>query len=402
MISKLPPKGMRDFLPQRVEERQALLFKIRQAYSNYGFCEIETPIIEDLSFLLSKQGGENEKLIYKILKRGEKFEKASQDDLCDLGLRFDLTLPLARYYANNISALPPVAKIMHIGSVFRADRPQKGRFRQFVQCDIDILNEPSILAEVELIAATKSALNAIGLSDFTVLINDRRILKSLAKYAGFEESQWEKVFIELDKLDKIGIESVKEELLSSLPKESVEKFFGAALAIKNSSNPLNEAQKVLDTEGCEAAQSLQNIIDATSARFDVTLVRGMNYYTGTIFEIYCGGVPYALAGGGRYDKLIEKISGTPTPACGFSIGFERITELLEGKIQVQKLPRTAFIVDKKFLGDIKNIMRSIEDYRSEGVCSLFVKAKNFAFQVKELKEKGYGFIKVYDGNNWND
>lgn len=402
MISKLPPKGMRDFLPYRVEARQELMAKIKEAYSNFGFYEIETPVIEDLSLLLSKQGGDNEKLIYKILKRGEKLEKASQEDLCDLGLRFDLTLPLARYYANNISSLPPVVKAMHIGSVFRADRPQKGRFRQFVQCDIDVINEPSFLAEVELICATKSALQAIGLSDFTVLINDRRILKALASYAQFEESDWEKVFIEFDKLDKIGIEGVKKELLTFLPAEKIERFFEATFAIKNSNNPLLEVQKILGGEGADAAQNLNKIIEATNARFEATLVRGMNYYTGTIFEIYCGQVPYALAGGGRYDKLIEKISGVATPACGFSIGFERIAELLEDKIKIERKTRTAFIVEKKHLDDIKNIMQSIESYRANSACSLFVKAKNFAYQAKELKEKGYDFIKVYDGNNWND
>jgi histidyl-tRNA synthetase len=264
------------------------------------------------------------------------------------------------------------------------------------------LNEPSILAEVELIAATKSALKSIGLSDFTVLINDRRLLKALARQAQFEENEWEKVFIELDKLDKIGTEGVKNELLALFPQEKTEKFFNAVLEIKNSKEPLKETLNILGKEREEAAQSLQKIIEATEARFDVTLVRGMNYYTGAIFEIYGGGAPYALAGGGRYDDLIEKISGVPTPACGFSIGFERIAELLEGKIQLAGKKRTAFIVDKKHLEDIKKVMQSVERYRADGVCSLFVKAKNFAYQIKELKEKGYDFIKVYDGNNWND
>lgn len=233
MFDKTPPKGMRDILPEDLLLREKILDTIKKVYRSYGFTGIETPCVEDLGLLTSKQGGDNEKLIFKILKRGEKLENACDGDLCDLGLRYDLTVPLTRYYANNCGKLPSVFKAMQMGSVWRAERPQKGRFRQFVQCDIDIINEESFLAETELILATGEALERLGLSDFCIRINDRRLLKALVVGCGFDESSFDKVFITLDKLDKIGVDGVENELAESFDRQSAQKLVKTVESLNN-------------------------------------------------------------------------------------------------------------------------------------------------------------------------
>lgn len=384
MFNKTPHKGMRDFLPQEVEFRNGLLRKIRSAYSAFGFTEVETPCVEDLSLLLSKQGGDNEKLIYKILKRGEKLASAQGDDLADLGLRYELTLSLARYYANNAGNLPSVVKAMQIGNVFRAERPQKGRFCQFIQCDIDIIGEPTIVAEIELINSTVSALRACGLSDFTIKINDRGILKALCDYCGFEPETHEKVLIALDKMDKIGADGVTAELLQFAPQEKVNKLMTVSQEIAASSQPIALCKKYFGDK-VSTLDGLQKIIDITSAVFDITLVRGMNYYTGTIFEVWTAFVPYSLAGGGRYDKLIEKITGIPTCACGFSIGFERISALLYEQSKPEKKPAVAVLIDKKDIDDIATVLQRVKQMHESGsICSIYVKSKNVGYQLQKL------------------
>ncbi|MDD3831478.1 MAG: histidine--tRNA ligase [Clostridia bacterium] len=395
MINKTPPKGMRDFLPNEVQFRSQLLDTIKSVYERYGFLQIETPCVEDLSLLLSKQGGDNEKLIYKILKRGEKLERA-EGELADLGLRFDLTLPLARYYANNIGELPPVVKAMHLGNVFRAERNQRGRFRQLYQCDIDIINEPSILAEVELLNATRSALTAVGLGNCTIKINDRRILKSLVDYCGFLPQSQVKVFITLDKLDKIGIQAVKDELLVDNSIDAVNKLTSTLDVIINSQDSLNQCKLLLQGMCDEAFDSIQSIIDATGTVFDITLVRGMNYYTGTIFEAYTAEESFAIAGGGRYDCLIEKISGVHTCACGFSIGFERIAMILQEKSPLQPEQMSAIIVDRQDLDNLTNIMQLASECRRRQPCSIFSRNKNVGYQIQSLRKAGYTTIYFYD------
>ncbi|MEG1528448.1 MAG: histidine--tRNA ligase [Clostridia bacterium] len=402
MISKLPPKGMRDFLPSQVRARNLLLQKIRETYSSYGFVEIETPCIEDISLLLSKQGGDNEKLMYKILKRGDKLAKSSNEDLCDLGLRFDLTLPLSRYYANNIGSLPPVFKVMHIGNVFRADRPQNGRYRQFVQCDIDIINEPTILAEIELINATSAALFAVGIRGAKVIINDRNLLKLLASYCGFAEEQYDEVFITLDKLDKIGYDSVYEELITTASKDASAKLVATIQQIRASNDQLNCVRSVLGSLAEPYIDSLSQIICSAEATFDITLVRGMNYYTGTIFEVTTPELPYSVAGGGRYDKLIEKVSGTPTCACGFSIGFERISAYLGDNVDLPKQQAIAFVFDKAYISQISKIFDLVKEYRKDNVCSIFTKSKNFSYQIKSLYNNSFTAIMVYNGNTFEE
>ena len=303
--------------------------------------------MESLENLNSKQGGENEKLIFKILKRGEKLkleEVQTEKDLSDSGLRYDLTVPLVRFFANHSNELPSPFKALQMGYVFRADRPQKGRYRQFMQCDIDILGEASNLAEIELILATTQALVTLGFHDFKVRINDRRILKAMARYGGFEEKDFDSVFIELDKLEKIGLDGVEDALMEDgFEKEQVSRFLQLVKKVmeKSGLDALKVlTETILPVEGeeeedsiAEVKENLEEIIRAveeTGSRgfdlvFDVTLVRGMSYYTGTIFEIAMPQYGGSCGGGGRYDGMIGKFSGQNTPACGFSIGFERIS-----------------------------------------------------------------------------
>ena len=298
--------------------------------------------MENIENLTNKQGGENEKLIFKVLKRGEKLDLASaqtEADLSDLGMRYDLTVPLVRFYSNNNANLASPFKALQIGPVWRADRPQRGRYRQFYQCDIDILGEPSNLAEIELITATTTCLGKLGFKNFEIRINDRRILKAMAGYAGFEEESFDEVFIILDKMDKIGLNGVKEDLIAhGYDKDGVEKYLDLFKGLEEHkkdgleyiADALGES---LDNEVKEWLSQIITSVEAAKAAqfdmvFDPTLVRGMSYYTGTIFEIAIPEFGGSCGGGGRYDKMVGKFTGQDTPACGFSIGFERIVLLL--------------------------------------------------------------------------
>lgn len=408
MFVKTPPKGMRDILPQDLLLRESILDTIKSIYRSFGFLGIETPCVEDLSLLTGKQGGDNEKLIFKILKRGEKLDlnapAKTENDLCDLGLRYDLTVPLSRYYACNQGKLPSVFKAMQIGNVWRAERPQKGRFRQFVQCDIDIIGEETFLAEVELITATSKAISQLGLKNFEVRINDRRMLTSFAEFCGFEQSQHEAFFIALDKLDKIGMDGVRAELLQhEMPKQSIDKFENLVSGLVSNGDALTKAGEI----NSEVAKNLQKIIDVTSKTayqckivFDPTLVRGMNYYTGTIFEVSYGDFGISIAGGGRYDKMLGMFLGTSVPACGFSIGFERICTILE-QLKVNSQPnqnKIAFVVDKDISAEhLQQVLYECEEQRKQGnICLLAKKIKNFGFLIKQLQEQGYSTIYMWD------
>ena len=340
-LKKKPVTGMKDMLPREMQIRDYVIRLIKETYGTFGFSSIETPCVEHIENLSSKQGGENEKLIFKILKRGEKLKLDTAEceaDLVDGGLRYDLTVPLSRYYSNNVSELPSPFKALQMGNVWRADRPQRGRFRQFMQCDIDILGEPNNLAEIELILATTTLLGKLDFKNFTVRINDRKILKAMAAYSGFEEKDYDDVFIILDKMDKIGLDGVEKELQEhGYPKEAVEKYLQLFKEITNDIEGVRYCKEKLEGYLEEAtADGLEMIIASVDSvkeadfklRFDPTLVRGMSYYTGTIFEIAMDEFGGAVGGGGRYDEMIGKFTGQPTPACGFSIGFERIVMLL--------------------------------------------------------------------------
>lgn len=408
-LKKKPVTGMKDILPQEMEIRDYLIGLIKETYKSYGFQSMETPCVEHIENLCSRQGGDNEKLIFKIMKRGEKLkisEAKEENDLADSGLRYDLTVPLARYYSNHMSELPSPFKALQIGSVWRADRPQRGRFRQFTQCDIDILGEGSNLAEIELILATTAVLGKINFRNFTVCINDRNILKAMAAYSGFKEEDYDEVFIVLDKMDKIGKEGVQEELQEmGYPKECVERYLGLFDETPEDISGIRYLKEKLgDYLSDETAEGMQQIISSVEAakecefsvRFDPTMVRGQSYYTGTIFEIRMDEFGGSVAGGGRYDKMIGRFTGQDTPACGFSIGFERIVMLLlEQGYQVPgRQMKKAYLLDKKLPGEaVLKVFEKAKEDRSKGGQVLIVQMKkNKKFQKEQLAEEGYAEI----------
>lgn len=405
-LNKKPVTGMKDVLPSEMQIRDYVMAVIKENYRKFGFTPIETPCVESIENLSSKQGGENEKLIFKIMKRGDKLNLAtaeSEADLVDGGLRYDLTLPLARYYSNNAAVLPKPFKALQMGSVWRADRPQKGRFRQFVQCDIDILGEPSNLAEIELILATTTTLGKLGFSGFKVRINERRILKAMAVYAGFSEEELDTVFIILDKMDKIGKDGVKEDLVANgFEQTKVDKYMALFDGIENAEDGIAYLGETLgDCLEEDVVQNLTEIKESVSATvdtdfeivFDPTLVRGMSYYTGTIFEIEMPQFGSSVAGGGRYDKMVGRFTGQDTPACGFSIGFERIiTILMDENFQIpDQAKKVAYLVEKGIsTQDLCKVIAKAQEERAAGKQVLVVRMnKNKKFQKQQLMEEGY-------------
>ena len=406
---KTPVKGMCDMLPADMRLREHVLGMIKETYGACGFMQIETPVMEHIENLTSKQGGDNEKLIFKVMKRGAELQRAldkGDGELADNGLRYDLTVPLARYYANNKEKLPTPFKAMQLGNVWRADNPQKGRFRQFTQCDIDILGEPSNLAEIELITATTTTIGRLGFKNFEIRINERRILKAMAAYSGFEEKDYDSIFITLDKMDKIGLEGVAAELgEEGYAKESIDKYLELFELLKDRKDVAEGVAFLKDKLGDfldqEVADSLTEIATAVNATknaeftlvFDPTLVRGMSYYTGTIFEIAMPELGAACGGGGRYDKMIGKFTGNDVPACGFSIGFERIILLLmESGFKIPERPkRVAYLVEKKYPAEkLVDVMKQAKEARENGQQVLVVRMnKNKKFQKEQLSKEGY-------------
>lgn len=415
-LKKKPVTGMKDILPREMELRQYVLSEIRRTYKEFGFTEIETPVVEHIENLLSKQGGDNEKLIFKVQKRGDKLESAFQsgdlDALADSGLRYDLTLPLSRFYSQNQAQLPSPFKALQIGPVFRADRPQKGRFREFVQCDIDIFGDGSNVAEIELILAISTLLNRIGFGEkynFSIVINDREILRGMQAYAGFPADDFEKVCISLDKADKIGNDGVKSELLSLGYEESVIDKYQALLAtIGTGAQDIRTlGEKLKDVLPESVTDNLATIVETVAAvksvnvkvLFDPTLVRGMGYYTGPIFEIRAEGFSGSVGGGGRYDRMVGKFTGQDTPAVGFSIGFERIiTIMLDAD---EKVPgegtKVAFLLDKNL--DRAKTAEAISEAmtrRLQGETVLVSRMnKNKKFQKEQLTSEGYTEFKEF-------
>ena len=405
-LKKKPVTGMKDMMPNEMEIRDYVIHLIKETYKTFGFQSMETPCVEHIENLCSKQGGDNEKLIFKILKRGEKLkidEAKEETDLVDGGLRYDLTVPLARYYANHSNELPSPFKAMQIGNVWRADRPQKGRFRQFMQCDIDILGESGNLAEIELILATTAMLGKLNFKNFTVNINDRNILKAMAAFSGFKEEDYDEVFIILDKMDKIGADGVANELVEmGYSRENVDiylKLFDEVSSDVSGIRYLKE--KLGDFLSDETSDGMEMIISSVEAakecefniKFDPTLVRGQSYYTGTIFEITMDDFGGSVAGGGRYDKMIGKFTGQDTPACGFSIGFERIVMLLlENGYQVPKKgAKKAYLLEKKMPKEqLLNVLSMAKADRESGMSVLIVNMKkNKKFQKEQLLADGY-------------
>lgn len=414
-LKKKPVTGMRDIMPAEMEIRDYVIGLIKDTYRTFGFSSIETPCVEHIENLCSKQGGDNEKLIFKILKRGEKLkidEAKEEADLVDGGLRYDLTVPLSRYYANHANELPSPFKALQMGNVWRADRPQRGRFRQFMQCDIDILGEPSNLAEIELILATTSVLGKLDFHNFTIRINDRRFLKAMAAYSGFEEKDYDSVFITLDKMDKIGLDGVAAELKENgYAEESVEKYLRLFEEITGDVEGVRMCKEKLQGYlPAEAADGLEMIIQCVEQekeadfrmKFDPTLVRGMSYYTGTIFEISMDEFGGSVGGGGRYDEMIGKFTGQDTPAVGFSIGFERIVMLLlERGYQVPGgREKKAYLLEKKISREkLLEVLTEAKSERAAGRQVMIMNMKkNKKFQKEQLTEQGYTeIVEVYNG-----
>lgn len=415
-LSKKPVNGMKDILPTEMELRDYVAGVIKETYRSFGFTPIETPCMENIANLSSRQGGENEKLIFKVLKRGEKLnlaEAKEEADLVDYGMRYDLTVPLSRYYANHANELPSPFKALQIGSVWRADRPQRGRYRQFTQCDIDILGEPGNLAEIELINATTATIGKLGFRNFEIRINERRILKAMAAYSGFAEKDYDSVFITLDKMDKIGMDGVADELAGAgYPGESVDRYLGLFKLMQGKREVAEAVALLAETLGgfleADVTRNLTEIADAVNATkaaefalvFDPTLVRGMSYYTGTIFEISMPELGAACGGGGRYDQMVGRFTGTDVPACGFSIGFERIILLLmESGFQIPESPKkTAYLVEKGYPAKkLAEVMNQARLARENGQQVLLVRMnKNRKFQKEQLIKEGYGeFVEFY-------
>ena len=365
-----PPRGMRDLLPKEKAQREAVLAQIRQVYTARGFQEIETPALEDIERLTSGQGGDNEKLVFQVVKRGEELEKAKKENLplSDLGLRFDLTVPLTRYFASNHAKLPRVLKAIQIGPVWRAERPQKGRYRQFLQCDIDILGDATELAEVELLSASLAALDQIGIKNAVIRVNDRRFLRRELSKLGIDSQ--DKALIAIDKLDKIGIAGVTKEIAETYSEETAVKV-----------------AKWLETAAVEIPAELawiQQLPEAKRVRFDPTLVRGMGYYTSAIFEIEHPDSDSSIGGGGRYDSMVGKWSGIDTPAVGISLGIERILDLMGSDFSEQK--SLVLLVD----GKVSEAMAAQQKLISEGWnVRIDPVAKNQKAQLEELSQQGF-------------
>lgn len=405
-LSKKPVTGMKDIMPEEMQIRDYVISVIKETYGKFGFTSIETPCVENIQNLSNKQGGENEKLIFKILKRGEKLNLETaqgEADLVDGGLRYDLTVPLVRYYSNHANELPSPFKALQMGNVWRADRPQRGRYRQFMQCDIDILGEPSNLAEIELILATTTTLGKLGFRNFQIRINERRILKAMAAYSGFPEEKYDSIFITLDKMDKIGLQGVESELLSDgFAKEAVNRYLKLFKGIESATDGLSylaeELGAFLDEDIKTGLQEIMDSVGATKSSdfelvFDPTLVRGMSYYTGTIFEVSMPEFGGSCGGGGRYDKMIGKFTGNDVPACGFSIGFERIILLLmESGFSVPAQPeKTAYLIEKGIPGEeLCKVIAQAQEERKKGTQVLVVRMnKNKKFQKEQLTKEGY-------------
>lgn len=405
-MKKKPVTGMRDILPEEMAIRNYAMDLIRDTYGSFGFLPLETPCVEHIENLSSRQGGENEKLIFKILKRGEKLkldQARGESDLVDGGLRYDLTVPLSRYYADNANDLPMPFKALQMGNVWRADRPQRGRFRQFMQCDIDTLGEPSCLAEIELILATTTLLGRLGFEGFTIRINDRKILKAMAGYCGFPEESYEKVFIILDKMDKLGAQGVSEELKKEgFSAEAVDRYMDLFGQVGPDVEGVRHCGQILgDAVEGSSIQDLVYIMESVEAvktadfsiRFDPTLVRGMSYYTGPIFEVSIDGYGGSVGGGGRYDEMIGRFTGQDICACGFSIGFERIVMLLMErgfKIPMAK-KKTAYLIEKSMpMEQMQKILEQAERLRGQGEqVNIVMMKKNKRFQKDQLRREGY-------------
>ncbi len=395
-------KGTRDYLPQEAELRESIQKTISDIYRENGFSRIMTPAIEDIENLDKSDGGDNLNLIFKILKRGDKLQKAlsdgSENALCDMGLRYDLTLPLTRYFAANRQSLPMPFKAIQMDKVYRAENPQKGRLREFMQCDIDVIGDSEPECEIELIAVTAKALKALEIGEFTVRVNDRTVLNGMLSALGFPEAELSTVCVSFDKLDKIGAEGVAAELTEKgFDKSAVDKLSDVLSQL-----PLT-LDKITEIVGGEKTARLSRIITDSKAiangaygvEFDISLVRGQGYYTGTVFEVRSENFGSSVAGGGRYDKLIGKFLGEEIPACGFSIGFERIFSILsEQNRAASSKEKLAVFYEDNFM----EVYAKAEELRGQYDVSIYKKPKKLGAFLNKLQAGGFAGFAYPDGN----
>jgi histidyl-tRNA synthetase len=411
-IDNSPARGMRDLLPADVAVRDRVLESIVAVYRRFGYQRIETPALEDINRLQSGEGADNEKLVYEVLRRGLPPVAPADTplrELVDLGLRYDLTVPLSRFYGNNHASLPSPFRSLQVGPVWRAERPQRGRYRQFYQCDIDMIGEPTVLAEAELIEATSEALAAIGLTGTVVRLSDRRFVSALATEVGVPAELQTAFFITLDKLDRIGWDGVRAELLElGLSEDQVaalqDKIRGLeGVPLDKLGGALAEAVPGLAPSVIDDLVTTASCLDRLAAsrelswQFDPTLVRGLGYYTGQVFEIVKADVTWSLAGGGRYDRLIGRSLGYDVPACGFSIGFERIVDLLARKpardaVAVLVEPDVPVAAALEVARDLRSAASVAEAGR---VVETVRRSGKFGAQLKRLEAAGFtGFVLV--------
>ncbi|MEL7648036.1 MAG: histidine--tRNA ligase [Sedimentibacter sp.] len=401
-----PAKGMRDITPQEKEVRDYVEGVIVSTYKQSGFELIETPVVENIENLIGSKGGENLKLIFKILKRGEKLDFAkeglTEEELADLGLRYDLTVPLSRFYCNNRASLPAVFKSMQVGNVFRAERAQKGRYRSFKQCDIDIIGDGTKAAELELIATTAKALTALNVTNFVVRFNDRRVLKSVILNCGFSEEEFDGVCIVVDKLDKVGLDGVAKEMKEKEYSEA------AILQLVKALESINEkGTKCLAQYGVpeDVVSDVEEVLNQArefaggkyDVEFDFTLIRGMGYYTGSIFEIAYKDLGYSIAGGGRYDEMVGNFIGEKIPAIGFSIGFERlVNQLMDEKFKVPNLDKVVLLYEPS--DRYIDVLKKADELRATGcTVAVYEKAKKLGKQLNQFADYGYSKFAVYSG-----
>ena len=394
-------KGTRDYLPKEALLREKIRSTIFGIYRENGFSMIMTPAVEDIENLNKSDGGDNLNLIFKILKRGEKLQKAlgsaDENELCDMGLRYDLTLPLTRYFAANRNDLPLPFKAIQMDKVYRAENPQKGRLREFTQCDIDVIGDPNPECETELIAVTAKALRALDIGEFSVRINDRSVLLELLSKLGFDKDELASVCVTFDKLDKVGAEGVCAELREKgFDGSAVDNLAGVLQKLPLT---IEDAEKIV---GGEKTARLRRILDDSTAiadgkygiEFDISLVRGQGYYTGTVFEVRSEKFGGTVAGGGRYDNLIGKFIGEDIPACGFSIGFERIFSILsEENSAAGERERIAIFYEDNF----SEVYTKAEELRESFDVSVFKLPKKLGNFLNRLQGAGFSGYAYADG-----
>lgn len=392
-----PVRGTNDYLPKEMAVREKVRSEILKTYKKYGFMQISAPILEDIDNLLGSDGGDNTKLIFKVLKRGEKLDLSTPNlierDLVDIGLRYDLTVPMVRLFCNNQNSLPTPFKTIQIDYSFRADRPQRGRSRQFIQCDIDILGDSTINAEIDVINTTAKTFLNLGFKNFVCKLNDRRILSDIILGTGFSADSECDVCVVLDKLDKIGIDGVTAELIErGFDESKVSALMEKIAKIQEGGIESLEGFAVRS----EVVDSVKQILSTTNAlsggnytiKFDISIVRGQGYYTGAVYEFYMEGFSGACGGGGRYDNMVEKMTGKKVPAVGFGLGFEPTCMLINemGLLKAEdKLIACVYYPED----DFTEVLKYVEELNQSNNVSAVPAKKNLGFQLQTLKANGF-------------